>query len=290
MPTRRYRLELAYDGTLFHGWAVQPGLRTVAGVLEEALATILREPITLTVAGRTDAGVHAAHQVAHFDYAGAVPDNFMRRLQGLLTRNYSQLWRREPLERLNRREATSGTSDVVLLRVDEVAADFEARFSALSRRYRYRIADNASERNPLERASQWWVQADLDVERMRQGSAYLHGEHDFLSFCRPREGATTIRSIRSIGIERRGGIEITPVADAFCHSMVRSIVGALVDVGCGAKDPEWVGTLIDFPSREHGVRIAPACGLVLEGVDYPPPEEWALRSSIARRRRDECCS
>lgn len=289
MPVRRYRLDLAYDGTLFHGWAAQPGLRTVQGVLEEALTLVLREPITLTVAGRTDAGVHADHQVAHFDYQGELPPRFVSRLQRLLVREYAELWRGAELSALNRHLGRASAGDVVVRGIEEVSFDFDARFSALSRRYRYRLADRQSHLNPLARSWQWWVDEALAVEKMREGAKYLIGEHDFLSFCRPRAGATTIRHLREVTITRAEVIEVSPVADAFCHSMVRSLVGALVEVGRGKREPGWIGELVDNPERSHGVPIAPPMGLVLEGVDYPLPEQWGQRAKSARRRRDECC-
>ncbi len=320
--TQRVRFDLSYEGSGFHGWATQDGLRTVQGEIEEALATVFREPIRLTVAGRTDAGVHAAHQVAHTDIPSGAPaaadlNRLCDRLNRLLSARYSGLARGEDPavgsppaansvahvhEGSGRRSWTGapapfrdrGVSDLVIHRLVPVLDDFDARFSALARHYVYKIVDRREARNPIGRADTWWSPySDLDAVAMQAAAEALLGTHDFLSFCKPREGATTIRSLTQLDVTRReGSIQIEVSADAFCHSMVRSLVGALVDVGRGARDLDWVETLVQRPSRSHGVPIAPARGLTLVRVDYPPEEEWAKRSQQARRVRDvseTCC-
>ncbi|MFT0762458.1 tRNA pseudouridine(38-40) synthase TruA [Actinomyces sp. F1_1611] len=282
---QRLRLDLAYDGTFFHGWAAQPGLRTVQGDLEEALSTVLRRPVQLTVAGRTDAGVHAAAQVAHLDANEAeVGQLTVRRLQGLLDRLEDRFWRQGSLP-----ERPGGTGDIVLRSLTPVSPEFDARFSATARHYRYQIADRSSRRDPATRWSTWWSPTELDQELMNTGAQQLRGEWDFLSFCRPREGATTIRTLRHLTVSRDeadGTLAVEVSADAFCHSMVRTLVGALVEVGRGYRTLDWLAELVRQPSRQWGVPVVPARGLTLVGVDYPPREQWAERAREARRRRD----
>lgn len=294
----RVRLDLAYDGTDFHGWAAQPGLRTVQGEIEAALALVARAPLSLTVAGRTDAGVHARHQVAHVDvpaarWAALAPRGgdpsddaalgqaLVRRLGGLLARAHGEWGRAHGLE------IPQGSSDVVVSRARRVSPDFDARFSALGRRYCYRLTDSAPD--PLRRRDVLAVAGPLDLDAMNEAGRSLLGEHDFLSFCRPREGATTIRTLTRLEFARVDGlIEVRVEADAFCHSMVRSLIGALLRIGAGRKAASWALELLDRRSREGAAPIAPARGLSLEGVDYPPEEEWASRARTSRRRRD-CC-
>lgn len=269
----RIRLGLAYDGAGFAGWAVQPGLRTVQGTLEDALATVLRTPVRLTVAGRTDAGVHARGQVAHVD----LPEDAWRALPGRSTR--------EPTEALRTRLAGVLPTDVVVGSVAPAPPGFDARFSAIWRRYAYRIDDGAAP-DPLLRA---WVlrhRRVLDVPAMAAAAPALLGEHDFLAFCRPREGATTIRTLQELEVVREGGIAVVHVrADAFCHSMVRSLVGALLAVGEGRRDPAWPGQVLRVGRRDGAVAVAPAHGLVLEEVGYPADGELAERARLARAVR-----
>ena len=295
----RLRLDLRYDGSGFHGWAKQEGLRTVQGEVEQALSTIFGEPLTLTVAGRTDAGVHAASQVAHVD----IPDSkrslldfdegeqvrLRSRLNGLLSRQYS-VWHspEHPRPPIPKSARTKGESDVVVTGIEVVDDSFDARFSASRRRYLYRLVDSVAARDPISRSNEWWAsERELDVEKMREAAAYLLGEHDFLSFCRPREGATTIRTVKRLDVTRdaAGVILVSVEGDAFCHNMVRSMVGALFEVGRGAKDPSWVEFLVNHPSRDHGVMVAPAKGLTMVGVDYPDRDRWGSRAREARRRR-----
>lgn len=279
----RLRLTIAYLGTAFHGWAAQPGLRTVQGELESALATVLRTPIALTVAGRTDAGVHARNQVAHCDVPSQALDALDRNndraeaLGGLCRR----------VNALAARSASVPGGDVVIRDVEIVADTFDARFCAVARHYEYRLTDGISGHHPLHAHTAWWTgDRHLKVTAMAEAAAVLVGEHDFLSFCKPREGATTIRTLRELEVVRRPHhVAVVVSADAFCHSMIRSIVGALVEVGHGKKDIEWMRRLMREPSRIGAAPVAPAHGLTLTGVDYPPEGDWALQQVRTRRVR-----
>lgn len=272
-PRLRVRLDLAYDGTSFSGWARQPGLRTVQGELELALSTVLRTPASLTVAGRTDAGVHARGQVAHVD----VPAHAWEALPGRGVR--------PPAQALRTRLAGVLPADIVVGGVSLAPEGFDARFSAVWRRYAYRIDDGAAP-DPLTRS---WVlrhRRPLDAASMASAAAGLLGEHDFLPFCKPREGATTIRRLLDLDVVREGGLVVVKVrADAFCHSMVRSLVGALLAVGEGRRATAWPAEVLDAGLRDSGVAVAPARGLVLEEVAYPPPGELAARAREARAVR-----
>lgn len=271
----RIRIDLAYDGTEFKGWARQPDLRTVQGELEAALAAVLRVPITVTCAGRTDTGVHARGQVVHIDltpellataagrYEGRPTDALVRRLNGLLP------------------------GDIRVTRANEVPEEFDARFSALWRRYAYRIVDSVELVDPLTRNHiLTWPRA-LDVEAMNAASVPLVGLNDYASFCKKREGATTIRQVIELSWRRDadGIIVGTVVADAFCHSMVRSLVGCLIAVGEGRKPVEWAAEVLAGRVRESAV-IA-AHGLTLEEVGYPAEEDLAARLAITMNRRTE---
>jgi tRNA pseudouridine38-40 synthase len=277
----RARLVFAYDGTEFSGWATQPGLRTVQGVMEDALARIVRqEPAPrLTVAGRTDAGVHARAQVAHVDIEldawnrlpGRSPDDpatsLVRRLHGVLP------------------------PDVVVQSVSIAPQDFDARFSALERRYAYRIADASSPRDPLARRHVAWVEGDVDLDTLVTASASLKGLRNFAPFCKAREGATTIRDLQEFSWERptsgtdSGLLVATVRADAFCHSMVRSLVGAVLAVGQGRRDRAWLDEVAAGSERSQQVAVAPAHGLTLEQVVYPPDAELAARGEQTRGHR-----
>lgn len=293
--TQRIRLDLAYDGTHFRGWAAQDGLRTVEGELTEALSLIARTPLSFTVAGRTDAGVHARHQVAHVDIPMIIwnatdPQRLTHRINGILAMRYGK-WMDEHGLRVPR-----GTHDVLIQSVEAVSTDFDARFCATGRSYRYLLADARTPRTPLRRHDITWLPTtSLDCDAMNTAAAALLGEHDFLSYCRPREGATTIRTLRKLTFTRRsqGDIAVDVAADAFCHSMVRSLVGAAIEVGRGKHPVEWMGELLERCTRDGAAPIAPAEGLSLMRVDYPEPGEWAAQARAAKRRRDEasggCC-
>lgn len=267
----RVRIDLAYDGTEFRGWATQPGLRTVQESVELALATILRVPeVSITCAGRTDTGVHARGQVVHVDvdelptprsFEGPELDaqlsSLARRLNGLLA------------------------ADIRVRAVTQAPAGFDARFSALWRRYVYRVVDGVED--PLTRNHVLAWREPLDVDAMNAAAAHLLGEHDFASFCKKREGATTIRTLLEIHWERVGHrAEATVRADAFCHHMVRSLVGCMIAVGEGRRTPEWAAEVLGRGERDSAVLMVPPHGLTLEEVGYPAPHEMAAQATRAR--------
>ena len=273
-PTARVRLGIAYDGTIFNGWAKQPGLRTVQGVLEEALSTIYerRGPAPLlVVAGRTDAGVHATGQVAHVDLtarqlARCDAPMLARRLNGIL----------------------GAASDVVVRSSERVDPLFDARFAATWRRYEYRLADAASQLNPLTRFYTASHSRALDAEAMDAAGRHLLGLRDFASFCRPREGATTIRTLQAFSWSRSDdGVLVARLqADAFCHSMVRALVGACVAVGEGRLDLDGLVGLSDALERTSAFKVMPAKGLTLVEVGYPDESDYGSRVQQTRARRE----
>jgi tRNA pseudouridine38-40 synthase len=272
----RLRLDLAYDGTGFHGWAAQPGLRTVQGLLEPALATVLRcEAVPVTCAGRTDAGVHARGQVSHLD----VPEGILIAAAGRSTA--------PPPQALLRRLNGSLPADLRVRTVAEAPAGFDARFSASWRRYAYRIADSPALVDPLLRHAVLTWPRRLDLEAMNRAGAALVGEHDFAAYCRPREGATTVRNLLELGWARdSSGVAVATVrADAFCHHMVRALVGALVAVGEGRRDADWPGEQLRRGVRDGAVTVLHAHGLTLEEVRYPPDGELAAHAAATRRLR-----
>ncbi|HST49633.1 tRNA pseudouridine(38-40) synthase TruA [Jatrophihabitans sp.] len=263
----RLRLDLEYDGTGFAGWASQPGLRTVQQVLEAALSTLFRVPrVAVVVAGRTDTGVHATGQVCHCDVAAAgwaeQRGRIVRRLAGLLP------------------------PDVRVRAVTEALADFDARFSALWRRYRYRICDAEYGAPVLRRVDTVGWKRTLDAAAMDRAGQRLLGLHDYAAFCRRRPGATTVRRLEQLAVRRRGElVEIEVQADAFCHSMVRSLVGALAAVGEGSRDEEWPYRLLGLGERSDHITVAPARGLTLVAVGYPAEAELAARAAQTRGLR-----
>lgn len=264
----RLRLDISYDGTDFVGWARQPGQRTVAGEIAAALGHLFAGFEDLTVAGRTDAGVHAIGQVAHVD----VPAPAWRERSG------DVLWRLRGIL----------PPDVRVRAVTPVDAAFNARFSALSRRYEYRVSDAVWGVEPLRRNDTLAWSRLLDVAAMQRAGELLLGEHDFAAFCRKREGATTIRAIQRLDWERgpTGIVTATVVADAFCHSMVRSLVGAILAVGDGRRDTDWLRGLLTLGHRSGEVVVAPPHGLTLVEVAYPSdPADWAARDRQTRRVR-----
>ncbi|MFC4010777.1 tRNA pseudouridine(38-40) synthase TruA [Nonomuraea purpurea] len=277
----RLRLDLAYDGTDFSGWARQPGRRTVQGEIEQALARILRlgEPAMLTVAGRTDAGVHARGQVAHVD----VLDDSLGELDG----NRGPLSGDERLSALVRRLGGVLPPDVRIFRVTGAPEGFDARFSAMFRRYAYRVSDTEGGVDPLRRREIVWHNRPLDLGALNAAAVRMLGEHDFAAFCKKREGATTIRELQRLEWAREadGVLVATVVADAFCHSMVRALVGSLLAAGDGRRAVEWPGEVLVGGVRDSGVHVAPAHGLCLEEVGYPPDAELAARAESTRRVR-----
>ena len=266
----RWRMDIAYDGANFSGWAAQPDRRTVQGEFPRVLRP--GEPTPLTVAGRTDAGVHARGQVAHVDLPDDIDTSSMlRRLARVLN------------------------PDVVVRSIRPVPGEFDARFSALWRRYVYRLWDESSRPDPLTRFHVASVRGHLDLDRLNMAGDSLLGLHDFAAFCKYREGATTIRTLLDCHAERLddpcGTIEVTVRADAFCHSMVRSLIGALTAVASGRRDQHWLDEVAASTSRASSVLVMPACGLTLEEVGYPADEDLAERAARARSRRshDELC-
>ncbi len=280
--TTRIRLDIAYDGSAFSGWATQPELRTVQGTLEDALRILYRDlpehgPL-LTVAGRTDAGVHATGQVAHLDLPtemwqatarGNRDDDaaaaFVRRMSGIL----------------------GFDSDVVVTAAAPVDAAFDARFSALWRRYEYRLADITAKSNPLERHRTVFVRRELDLEAMNQAAETLIGLHDFAGFCKPRAGATTVRTLQEFRWQQLepGVFMATVKADAFCHSMVRSLVGMCASVGQGRLALEDVPALLELEQRSNSFSVLGAKGLTLTEVGYPAEAELAQRQTQTRAKR-----
>ncbi len=274
----RLRIDLAYDGTDFHGWAAQPGLRTVQGVLEEWIPRVLRlhplpegrpQPASkgpqLVVAGRTDAGVHARAQVCHLDLDGDDDRSaeLLRRLRRVLP------------------------PDVVVSSVRPAPEGFDARFSAIWRRYCYRLVDDAVAPDPLLRGHVTQVRHGIDVGALNAGAGTLLGLRDFAPFCKPRDGATTIRELRELTAHRRddGVVEVWLRADAFCHSMVRSLVGALTAVASGQRNLAWLEATAERGVRAPDVQVMPARGLTLEAVGYPADDRLAARAAEARATR-----
>lgn len=281
----RLRLDVAYDGTGFHGWARQPGLRSVQAELEHALAAVLHvhgTPVRVAVAGRTDSGVHATGQVCHADVpavawgaaavdrqgrSGAGP-RVLRRLNGVLP------------------------TDVRVRAVGIAPVGFDARWSATWRRYSYLVADEPAGQDPRARGHVLWHPRALDVAAMAASAQPFLGEHDFAAFCRAREGASSVRTVLEIGWHRAGSgasgaspAEFTIRADAFCHSMVRSLVGAFLAVG----ERRWPVTrpaeLLAAGHRDPSIATAPAHGLTLLEVGYPPETDLADQAQRARRWR-----
>lgn len=247
----RVRIDVAYDGTGFHGFARQPGLPTVQGVLEDALARLAGEPVTTTGAGRTDAGVHATAQTLHAD----VP------AEGRLLAGLDRT--RQSLDQLC-------GAQITVWRVRRVPSTFDARHAAVQRRYRYRLCDAAA-MNPLWRHDTWHVgEPRLDVQAMAAGGAHLVGEHDFSSFCRRAADEHLVRRVDRVEVrrERAGLVSIHVAGKAFCHQMVRSVTGCLVAVGAGGRPSEWVAEAREARDRQVVSRVAPPHGLTLVGVSY----------------------
>ncbi len=275
--TARLRLDLGYDGGAFSGWAEQPGLRTVQGVLAAGLQRVLRlqEPPRLVVAGRTDAGVHATGQVCHVD----VP-----RAAWLAAPGRSEA---PPGAALVRRLAGVLPPDVRVHGAREAPAGFDARFGALRRRYAYRVSDAPGGAPPLLRSHVLAHRRPLDAAAMDAAAARLTGLHDFAAYCRPREGATTVRTLLRYAWTRRpdGLLEADVQADAFCHSMVRALVGAALAVGEGRREVDWPARVLAAGRRDPGVAVVAPHGLVLEEVVYPADAGLAARAAQARAVR-----
>lgn len=275
----RFRLDLAYDGAGFHGWAAQPELRTVEGVVRDLLARITRQDVTLTCAGRTDAGVHARGQVAHCDLDAGEAVDADGAIDAIGAIDAADI---------SRRLARMLPDDITVWSVRPVSTNFDARFSATQRHYVYRMCDDRSRLDPIRRHHIAVVHKPLDTDAMNAAARYLTGEHDFAAFCKQRDGATTIRTLDELTTSRTGAVIETSVrADAFCHSMIRALMGALTAVGHGRFEPQWAGDILAAGIRDPRVKVMAARGLTLERVDYPDQDQWAERAATTRRRRDE---
>lgn len=269
----RFRVDFAYDGTAFAGWAKQPKLRTVQGELLAAMSKIFgedRHDFGMRVAGRTDAGVHALAQVCHFDLT---PEQLKRAGRSRLTAKRLQ---------------SLLTQEIVIYEVQEVSHDFDARFSAIGRSYRYLIADGLCPKSPLTSRYELWVEAELDTSLMQQAADSLVGLRDFGAFCKPREGATTIRELRKLKVTRSDdNIEVYLEADAFCHNQVRSIVGALIAVGGNKLSLADLETILNGKTRVSAFKVVAPHGLALTSIEYPSDDQLAAQAEKARRLRSE---
>ncbi|UYO96358.1 tRNA pseudouridine(38-40) synthase TruA [Microbacterium sp. M28] len=277
----RIRLDIAYDGTHFRGWAKQPGLRTVQGTLEAALARIVGSDVQFVVAGRTDAGVHASGQVAHVD----LDDAQWSRIEARHGRAAH-----DPAGSIagRMRGVLGAYPDVTVTRSALAPDGFDARFSAVWRRYRYRLADDAAGFDPMRRNDTTSIRGSLDVEAMDAAARTLIGLHDFAAYCKAREEATTIRTLLDYRWRRDDdGVLIAEVkADAFCHSMVRALVGACAAVGEGRLDVADVVVLRDALVRTSEFKVLAARGLTLTEVGYPAEGLLSARAEQTRARRD----
>jgi tRNA pseudouridine38-40 synthase len=263
---RRLRIDLSYDGTNFSGWAIQPDRRTVQQCIEEAISTVAQAKAETIVAGRTDAGVHATGQVIHVDLPESLElDDLAYKLNRILD------------------------EDIRINQIQIAPTAFHARFSALRRYYEYRILDENKVIPPLARfnTASWY--RPLDVDQMNHASALLLGTHDFAAFCKFREGATTIRTLETYQWrrDRDGYLVGDVVADAFCYSMVRNLVGAIVCVADGRKESDWISTLLENKERVSDSLVFPARGLSLYKVDYPDGADLLERAAKTVARREE---
>jgi len=263
---RRLRIDLSYDGTNFSGWGRQPDRRTVQQTVEEAISTVAQHKAETIVAGRTDAGFHATGQVIHVDLTESLelPD-LAYKLNRILD------------------------EDIRINNIEIAPAAFHARFSALRRYYEYRILDENKVIPPLARfnTESWYRPLDLDV--MNNASALLLGTHNYAAFCKFRESATTIRTLETFQWrrDREGYLVGDVVADAFCYSMVRNLVGAIVCVADGRKDASWITTLLEDKERVSDSLVFPGRGLTLYKVDYPDAAELLERAKKTVARREE---
>ena len=262
----RLKIKLAYDGTNFSGWAKQPDRRTVQEEFEKAFSTVSRHQCESIVAGRTDAGVHATAQIIHVD----VPEGT------------DQI---DLAYRLNRLLDT----DLRVLEIEVAPEGFHARFSALRRHYKYQIVDSNKAINPLDRYDRASWYRPLDLARLNEASALLLGEHDFAAFCKFREGATTIRTLETFQWERKedGLLVAQVVADAFCYSMVRNLVGSAVCVAEGRFEPSWIAEMLANRERISESMVFPAEGLTLVQVDYPNDAQLLAHAALTISRRNE---
>ena len=268
---RRLRLDIAYDGTQFSGWGAQPDMRTIQDMVEEAVARIVRHDVDSVVAGRTDAGVHATGQVVHIDVADSAFEKDL---------TYKDL--RYKLNRIL-------DEDVRILDITDAPRGFHARFSALRRYYTYKILDDNQVITPAQRfdVASWY--RHLDEKVMNEASTLLLGTHDFAAFCKFRPGGTTIRTLEKYNwVRTEDGLLIADVvADAFCYSMVRNLVGAIVCVADGRKPTSWISELLENKERVSDSLVFPARGLTLYRVDYPSEDQLIERAKVTVARRGE---
>ncbi len=303
----RIRLDIAYDGTHFRGWAAQPGLRTVQGTLEAALARILGGTLRLVVAGRTDAGVHATGQVAHVDLDDAQTARLIQRGGATASGDHESAESATAAHETGAPESPDHAAaasvaalagrmrgvlgayaDLTVTAARRAPEGFDARFSAVWRRYEYRLADARAGYDPLERHRTTSVRGDLDERAMDAAARSLIGLHDFAAYCKPREEATTIRTLLDYSWTRgTDGVLVADVrADAFCHSMVRALVGACVAVGQGRLGIADVAELRDEGVRTSEFAVLAARGLTLAAVGYPADDLLAARADQTRARRE----
>ena len=258
------RLDIAYDGTDFHGWAVQKDLRTVQGEVTRILRLLTQSEVDLFSAGRTDAGVHAHGQVVHCD----------------LTARQVHLLR--GAERINR----ALPEDIRIKSLVHAPEGFDARFSAIWRRYAYRICDDSTRMDPLLRRQVLWHPHSLDLDALNRAAAGLIGLHDFAAFCKPRAFGSTIRTLEQLSWHRQDHLCVMTIqAEAFCHCMVRSIVGAMLPVGDRRKPSSWPSEILAARERNVGLTVQPAHGLTLQEVGYPPDEQLAARQLVTKATR-----
>ena len=266
---RRLRIDIAYDGTNFFGWGAQPDRRTIQDLVEEAISRISRTDTNSIVAGRTDAGVHATGQVIHVD----LPD-------AMFAGDLTYIDFRYKLNRIL-------DEDVRIMEISDAPEGFHARFSALRRIYTYKILDANEVIPPLSRydLAPWY--RPLDADLMNKASALLLGHHDFAAFCKFKEGGTTLRTLEKYEWHRdeTGLLVAEVVADAFCYSMVRNLVGAVVCVADGRKDPSWMAELLENKERVSDSLVFPARGLSLTRVDYPSEQEMVERAQLTIGKR-----
>lgn len=268
----RYRIDLAYDGTDFYGFSKQSAYRTVAGELLSGLVKIFgedEEDFRMRVAGRTDAGVHAQAQVAHLDLT---PEQLKRIRRG-----------HGVAERLNK----IIDPDVRVTTFEEADPGFHARFSALSRRYRYSIADRSVTPNPMTSRYMLEISWNLEVDPMIEVAKEFMGLRDFRAFCKERDGTTTIRELQEISVKRRpnGVIDIEVEADAFCHNMVRSVVGALMSAGSGRTTAKEVRKALKGQRNEHAYKVQAPQGLTLIKISYPAKSKLGAQAELTQRMR-----
>ena len=259
----RLRIDLAYDGTNFFGWGKQPDRRTVQEEVEKAIGTVTQSKIDSIVAGRTDAGVHATGQVIHVDVPEGISlDDIAYKLNRILD------------------------EDIRITHVSIAPEAFHARFSALRRSYTFKILDNNLPIPPINRMdiASWY--RPLDVKLMNEASSLVLGHHDFAAFCKFREGGTTIRTLETFHWERQGDLLVASIiADAFCYSMVRNLVGAVVCVADGRKESTWIGELLANKERVSDSLVFPARGLTLSSVEYPTDDQLLERAKVTIGKR-----